>query len=209
METKRIFLVRHGETNFNIEGIVQGRLIDSDLNDTGVKQSKLLCQLFFGKKIDHIYLSTLKRTYQTMEPLINNGIPFSCEKDLDEFCFGTIEGTPIFDEQGNSILKKVLIEWKNGDYQKRFEGGESPVEAIERVKNGFNKIFAKNNEKQIIVCLHQRILRIVMCYLLRKPLSEMDKYPHHNTGISIVDFDLINNQFVLIELDNHSHLVDQ
>jgi probable phosphoglycerate mutase len=162
--------------------------------------------VFLGKKIDHIYLSTLKRTYQTMKPLINKGIPYSCEKDLDEFCFGNIEGSPIFDQQGNSILKEILTEWKNGNYHRRFEGGENPIEALERIKNGFVKILERDNEKQIIVCLHQRILRIVMCYLLGKPLSEMDKYPHHNTGISIVDFDLINNQFVLIELDNHSHL---
>jgi probable phosphoglycerate mutase len=206
MALKRIYLIRHGETNYNLEGIVQGRLIDSDLNYQGQAQRDLLYQRFSGIHIDHIYLSTLKRTYQTMEPFIKNGIPYSCDKNIDELCFGDIEGTPIFDHEGNSVLKKVLAEWKNGNFNIRFDGGESPLEAYNRIEIGFEKIMSHESENKIIVCLHQRILRIVMCFLLGKPLSDMDNYPHHNTGITTLDYNYETKKFILKELNDFSHL---
>ncbi len=206
MTKKRIYFIRHGETNFNIEGIVQGRLIDSNLNENGEKQRDLLCERLSSYNIQHIYLSTLKRTFQTMLPLIENGITYSCIENLDELNFGEIEGTPIFDSNGNSILKEVLQEWKNGNLDVRFNGGESPSEALKRVKIGISEILKKETEKTIVICLHQRILRIVMCYILQKPLTLMDNYPHHNTGVTTIDYDYQSNSFHLQELDNINHL---
>lgn len=206
MTTKRLFLIRHGETNYNIEGIVQGRQIDSELNGEGLKQRDLLCRRFEGETIDHIYITNLKRTYQTMEPLIAKGIAFSRESDLDELNFGAVEGKPIFDDQGNSILSEVLSAWQKGALDVSFPGGESPLEALERVKRGFADIMGKTNEKQVAICLHQRILRIVMCYLFDQPLTDMDKYPHHNTGVTTIEYDSGNQRFELIEMDNVDHL---
>ncbi len=206
MINKRLYFVRHGETNFNIEGIVQGRQIDSDLNEIGIKQRDLLCKQLKTCNLDHIYLSTLKRTYQTMSPLIDNGVPYQCIEDLDELNFGQIEGTPIFDAHGNSILKEILTGWKSGNLDLRFEGGESPLEALERVKKGLSSILMKENESTIAICLHQRILRIVMCYILNKPLTMMDDFPHHNTGVTTVDYNYQTNAFSLLVLDNTSHL---
>lgn len=96
--------------------------------------------------------------------------------------------------------------WRNGVLDISFPGGETPLEALERVKLGIEKIMRNNHEKQIILCLHQRILRIVMCYLLDKPLTDMDHYPHHNTGVTTMDFDANTGCYTLIDLDNFNHL---
>jgi broad specificity phosphatase PhoE len=206
MQTKRIYLIRHGETSYNIEGIVQGRLINSNLNLEGLKQRDLLCERFKDTPVKQLYLSTLKRTYQTMEPLIQKGLPYCLEPDLDELNFGEIEGTPIYDANGNSILKEVLLKWKSGALDVRFEGGETPLEALDRAKRGMTKILSKQDETPIIICLHQRILRIVMCHILNKPLTQMDDYPHHNTGVTTLDYCYQKDEFSLVELDNIDHL---
>lgn len=206
MITKRLFLIRHGETNYNIEGIVQGRQIDSELNSEGIKQRDLLCKRFEQKAIDHIYITSLKRTFQTMEPLIDKGFEFSREPDLDELNFGNIEGKLIFDEHGNSILTAVLTAWQKGELNLSFPGGESPLDALGRVQRGFDMIMSKTHEKQVIICLHQRILRIVMCYLFNKPLTEMDRYPHHNTGVTTIDYDSDTHCYKLIGQDSVEHL---
>jgi broad specificity phosphatase PhoE len=206
MTTKRLFLIRHGETNYNIEGIVQGRQIDSELNSEGLKQRDLVCKRFEQEAIDHIYITNLKRTFQTMEPLINKGFEYSREANLDELNFGAVEGKPIFDEHGNSILTEVLTAWQKGALNVSFPEGESPLEALERVKLGFDSIMSKTNEKQVIICLHQRILRIVMCYLFDKPLTDMDKYPHHNTGVTSIEYNSDIHRYKLIEQDNVDHL---
>lgn len=209
MGAKRIFLIRHGETNYNVEGIVQGRLIDSSLNQTGQTQKDFLFNKLSTEKIDHIYLSTLKRTYQTMKPFIDLGIPYSCENDLDELCFGDIEGKSIFDHNGDSILKTVTSSWKNGEDHIRFQNGESPREGLMRIEKAFIKILAQEHEQQIILCLHQRILRIVMCFMLNKPLSEMDKFPHNNTGVTTIEFHPKDNKFTLIDFNNTNHIALQ
>lgn len=206
MIAKRLFLIRHGETNYNIEGIVQGRQIDSELNSEGIKQRDLLCKRFEQEAIDHIYITSLKRTFQTMEPLINKGFEFSREPDLDELNFGNIEGKLIFDEHGNSILKETLTAWQKGELNLSFPGGESPLDALRRVQRGFDVIMSKTHEKQVIICLHQRILRIVMCHLLNKPLTEMDRFPHHNTGVTTVDYYSDTYRYKLIGQDSVKHL---
>ncbi len=206
MTTKRIYLIRHGETDYNVKGIVQGRRIDSDLNETGIFQRDMLSKVFAHEPIDHIYLSSLKRTFQTMKPLVDKGIAYSRVADLDELDFGEIEGFPIFDSNGESVLKEIIEKWRSGQFMVKFPGGESPLEALLRVKDGFEKILEAEDEKTIIICLHQRILRIVLCFLLQKPLTEMDSYPHHNTGVTTIDYNYTTGLFSLVALNEVTHL---
>lgn len=206
MNNKRIYLIRHGQTDYNIKGIVQGRRIDSSLNEEGILQRDLLCKVLNKIPIKKIYITSLKRTFQTMQPLILNEIPYEVEPDLDELNFGIIEGKPICDSYGKSILTEVMSLWQGGDFDARFPEGESPSEGLQRVKNGIEKILSFKQETPIVICLHQRILRIVMCFLLKKSLTEMDNYPHHNTGITTIEYDSELNIFKMIDFDNTQHL---
>lgn len=206
MINKRIYLIRHGQTDYNIKGIVQGRRIDSSLNEEGILQRDLLCEVLNKIPIKKIYITSLKRTFQTVQPLILNGIPYEVEPDLDELNFGIIEGEPICDSFGKSILTEVMTLWQRGDFDARFPEGESPNEALQRVKKGIAKILTFAEETPVVICLHQRILRIVMCYLLKKSLTEMDNYPHHNTGITAVAYNSELENFEILDFDNTQHL---
>ncbi len=55
-------------------GIVQGSGVDSSLNDTGFKQSKAFYEKYQNENFDVVITSTLKRTYETAYPFINDGL---------------------------------------------------------------------------------------------------------------------------------------
>ncbi|HEY0898299.1 MAG TPA: histidine phosphatase family protein, partial [Sphingobacteriaceae bacterium] len=62
---KTLYIIRHGETELNRRGIVQGRGMNTDLNELGKKQAEAFYQAYFHIPFDKIYTSTLKRTHQT------------------------------------------------------------------------------------------------------------------------------------------------
>jgi probable phosphoglycerate mutase len=88
----RLFLVRHGETNENREGIVQGWL-DTELNDTGKQQAEQAA-LAFNEPIEAVISSDLRRCTQTAEPFRRKypSVPYSEDARLRERCFGEAQG---------------------------------------------------------------------------------------------------------------------
>ena len=76
MLTKTIYLIRHGETEFNRRGVVQGSGIDSDLNELGFLQARAFFDVYQDIEFDKIYTSKLRRTVQSVQEFINLGIPY-------------------------------------------------------------------------------------------------------------------------------------
>ncbi len=74
--------MRHAETEFNRKGIIQGSEVDSSINNVGDYQAERFYNFYKNINFDKIYVSGLRRTYQTIIRFVNSGI--QCEK-LDEF----------------------------------------------------------------------------------------------------------------------------
>lgn len=89
-----LFLVRHGQTQENADGIVQGWL-DTGLNATGREQIKEAAQSFSEKDIDIIFSSDLKRCIQTAEVFRSRfpDVPYVVDARLRERNFGDAQGT--------------------------------------------------------------------------------------------------------------------
>ena len=87
-----IYFVRHGETDYNIEQIIQGQL-DIPLNQTGINQAKELAENIKDIKIDKIYCSPLRRTKTTAE-IINkyHNVQIIYDDRLKEFYGGKFQG---------------------------------------------------------------------------------------------------------------------
>ena len=64
MGERRVFLVRHGQTEYNATGRMQGQL-DTDLSPVGVQQAKVTAQMLGDKRIARVIASDLKRAYDT------------------------------------------------------------------------------------------------------------------------------------------------
>jgi broad specificity phosphatase PhoE len=200
---KEIYIIRHGETEFNRLGIVQGRGIDSDLNEMGRAQAAAFYEHYKGVKFDKVYTSKLKRTHQTVNSFIESGLPWEQLAGLDELAWGIWEGKPNT-EEARMVFKEIIEKWTGGNYEAKFEGGESPNEVLLRLQEAMNVIENQRNEQRVLICMHGRAMRLLLCILAKKPLAEMVDFPHQNTTLYKINFH--DGHYEIIEFNNTEHL---
>ena len=125
-----IYILRHAETEYNSKGIIQGSEVDSDINTTGINQSDKFYDKYKKVQFDKVFVSNLKRTYQTVQKFIEiNNIPFEKLKEFNEISWGINQGK-------NDDLKdyKILVgTWLDGKLDNKFKLGESPNEMVIRL----------------------------------------------------------------------------
>ncbi len=88
----KLFMVRHGQTDWNLEHRSQGRT-DIPLNTTGILPAKEVRDRLAGEKFDICYASPLKRAAKTAEIIVGNKCPIVHNDLLVERCFGEFEGS--------------------------------------------------------------------------------------------------------------------
>ena len=175
---KTLYFIRHGQTDLNLKGIVQGRGVNSPLNETGLKQSQAFYNAYKDVPFDKIYTSTLLRTHQTVAPFLDDGIPMEKLKGLDEISWGIYEGQ----EQSDNILsgfQDLVLAWKDNQLDQAVDQGESPNQLVLRQKEAIDYILGKPEEENILICMHGRALRIMLCHLTDVPVCQMDDFSTH------------------------------
>jgi probable phosphoglycerate mutase len=203
MIQKTLYIVRHGQTDLNKQGIVQGRGKDTDLNDEGRRQAAQFYEAYKTVPFDKIYISELKRTQQSIQPFIDLGIPYQKLAGLDELAWGIYEGQPATPENKAAFLQ-LMRDWLDGKLDEKFEGGESPNEVKERQLEALDVIMAHPEEKNVLICMHGRALRLLMCILTEQPLTQMDAFPHQNLVLYKITYD--GSKFTIAEANNAFHL---
>lgn len=186
-KVKKLYIIRHGETDLNKNGIVQGRGVDSDLNKTGREQGEAFFRRYQNIPFNKIYTSKLKRTHQTVDGFIKKGIAWEQLPGLDELAWGKYEGQKSTSELREDF-KKLIEAWALGHYDVKVEGGESPNEVYIRQAGAMKHILAQENEETILICMHGRAIRLLMCLLMKRSLDKMDEYPHQNTSLYILNY---------------------
>ena len=182
--------------------VVQGRGVNSDLNETGRRQAQAFFDKYHPVDFDVVYTSKLKRTHQTVAHFISKNIPHEIRENIDEIDWGIFEGV----EHDKSLQKEyydIIESWAKGNLTIKIEGGESAQDLADRLIPFVEEI--KQSEHQsVLVCTHGRTLRVLMCLLLEKPVSAMDEFDHQNTGLYVLRFD--GNKFSLDLENDISHL---
>lgn len=196
-----LYIIRHGETDFNRKGIVQGRGVNSDLNEFGQQQARSFYKAYHHIPFDRIYTSSLKRTHQTVEPFINKGIEWIKLHELDELDWGVNEGREATPEM-KAEFQQLTRRWMEGELHLKFPGGESPIEVNARQKLAIQKILSEPVQHALI-CMHGRALRLILCELLDIPLSNMDTFPHSN--VSLYRLKYSDNKFEMLDFNNTDH----
>jgi broad specificity phosphatase PhoE len=203
MTEKTLYIVRHGQTDLNKQGIVQGRGMDSPLNQTGFKQADAFFKAYNNVPFDKIYISDLQRTQQSIQQFIDLGIPYEKLSGLDELAWGIYEGKPSTPETREAFLH-MMRKWLIGELDDKFENGESPNEVLARQKQALKIIMSHHEEKKVLICMHGRAMRLFLCLLTGQPLTKMDNFPHQNLVLYKVVFDGFN--FEITEFNNSTHL---
>jgi len=201
--TKTLYIIRHGQTELNKKGIIQGRGINADLNDTGRLQAAAFFNAYHDIPFDKIYVSELKRTQQTVQLFIDQGIPFQKLAGLDELAWGVHEGEASTPENRLAFLN-IMRDWLEGRLDAKFEGGESPNEVQARQKEALAEIMSHTDEENVLICMHGRAMRLFLCLLTGVPLTKMDDFPHQNVILYKVTYD--GEKFSIVDFNNSNHL---
>ncbi|MDQ4141261.1 MAG: histidine phosphatase family protein [Bacteroidota bacterium] len=187
MSIKKVYLLRHGQTDYNLQGIIQGSGVDSSLNATGREQAQLFFQSYKHVAFDKVYTSVLQRSIQSVQGFIDLGIPHETHPGLNEICWGIREGTRVTPE-GDAYYFDVLQKWQQGDITLRMEGGESPQDVADRQQKFLDVLLSRPEEQTVLVCMHGRAMRILLCKLLHYPLQCMDIFEHHNLCLYLLQY---------------------
>ena len=181
-----LFLVRHGETDYNLQGIVQGRGVNTGLNRTGRQQAIALAFRIESEPVDVIYSSPLTRAMQTAQRVADVlGIEdITTDPDLEEMSWGVFEGQRQSEEL-SAAFAEMKQRWHEGEHGFAVEKGESLTQVQSRGVNAVQRIVEAEQGKRVLVVAHGRFLRILLASLLTDyGIKRMEELSHTNTGVN-------------------------
>lgn len=179
MITKELYIIRHGQTDHNAKGIVQGKGVNLSLNEKGQRQAEAFYQAYGHIPFEIVYTSSLTRAQESVAKFTGRGIPHKAMPELDEISWGDFEGSHSTMEN-DARFQQLLQQWRSGDiHAKPSETAESPFELQQRQLR-FLEHLSQMPEKKVLIATHGRFIRAFMCTLTGKPLSEMEQFNHVN-----------------------------
>lgn len=181
-----LYFVRHGETEYNRKGIMQGGGIDSRLNDTGQAQAQILAERLADVSFDVVYTSPLRRARETAEIVAHPHRPVRQEtlRALREMAWGVLEGEPPSDER-DAALADIKGAWRDGQFDRRIEGGESVLDVQERATRAAEHLVTEEAGRTVLVVTHGRYLRVLLATVLDDVgLEHMHWFGHDNTCVN-------------------------
>jgi len=205
LNLKKIYLLRHGQTDYNLQGVVQGSGIDAPINATGRAQAEAFFGAYREVQFDQLYHSALIRTRQSIQGFIDLGIPVTSLVELNEISWGNYEGTPMTPEEGE-YYRMMLDQWQQGNLDYAIAGGESPNSVAERLHRAI-QIILNGPGETILVCMHGRAMRIFLSLICQTPLKEMDQYEHGNLCLYLLQLEE-KGGFTLLKENDQEHLRD-
>lgn len=172
----QLWLVRHGQTDWNLAGRFQGHA-DVPLNDTGRRQAGDLRHLLSGQRFDALYVSDLKRARQTAEPLIElSRRPPRLDRRLREVHHGSWEG--LLRHEIIERFPEIWAERARAPHLARPPGGETIVEVAGRVASAMDEIASRHRGGRVLVVSHGVALATALCRVGRQPLQGvLDQIP--------------------------------
>jgi len=196
----KIFLIRHGMTDWNQEGRYQGDT-DIKLNETGITQARLAAKYLSKVRFSSIYSSPLKRTLMTAD-IINEkrGLDIRAKGGLEEVSFGKWEGMKF--SEINSAYHDDYHKWLEDPYSNRPTGGESFAELTARTVPAVEEIVAESIDgSSIAVVTHGGVILSLLVHWLKIPMERWRSVIQRHAAINIV---VVNDGFPYIAGINYT-----
>jgi 2,3-bisphosphoglycerate-dependent phosphoglycerate mutase len=189
--TTEIFLVRHGETDWNREKRTQGNM-DMPLNDLGRAQAKRLVAALQAhhrqRAFDALVSSDLTRAVATIEPTVNAlGLALSVDAGWRERHFGVLEG--LTQDQMQAQQPQAYAGWLAADPQYQIPQGESLQQLIDRVGNRLTLLTQSHQGQRVLVMTHGGVIDAAARYMGFTPAIGARGYVIANTCICHISFE--------------------
>lgn len=199
----KFYLLRHGQTRWNIEGKIQGKT-DIPLNEAGLSQAGFLAAAMEGCGAKALYSSPLLRARQTAEEVAEKtGLTVRVLPELQEVDFGLWEGNnwAFIGQNYPEDYKK----WEINPAGTTPTGGEDRRSCQERIRNAVEQVIKESAGGDVIIVAHGGILVYIISYLLRNQ-SEKREIIVKNASISVIHYNEITGLGFLSVLNDTTHL---
>jgi probable phosphoglycerate mutase len=199
----RILIVRHGETEWNAEGRIQGHT-DISLSDKGRQQAWIVARRLADTPIDVAYCSDLRRTSETARIILGErDIQLHLTPQLREYHKGVFEGLTAAEMQSRYPEMYAASLVRDLDFAPT--GGESMRQASVRMADFVRKTRERHRDGTMLIVGHGGSLRCAIVALLGLPLEATWRFVMGNCSLSIID--TYPDNAVLRLYNDTSHLV--
>lgn len=182
----RLYLVRHGETDSNLQRRYQGQS-DIPLNQTGIQQARKIAQRLSKEEIHAIYSSDLTRARETAEQIAQpHNLKVTSDIRWRELSFGNWEGLSYPEIQAKAPDELVL--WQTDPAQYAPPHGETINQLATRVLSAFDELHALHAEQTVLVVSHSGPLQVLLCHALGLGFQHYWQFFIARTGLSIISW---------------------
>jgi broad specificity phosphatase PhoE len=197
-----VWLVRHGETDSNADGIFQGQL-DVPLNARGELQARAVAERLAGVTFDAIYASDLQRAARTAELMAEpHDLCVTLDRDLRERHYGTLQGARY--DQARELLAALGMTsaGEGGVGSATLPGGETLV-ALRRRARSFSRRLRETHPPEagqtVLIVSHGGLLRVLLTAMLDLPAAARQRFAFSNCGVSRV---LLTDRSAVLDVHN-------
>ncbi|MEK7342002.1 MAG: histidine phosphatase family protein [Candidatus Binatota bacterium] len=184
----RIFLLRHGETDWNLQGRCQG-VADLDLNERGRKQAWDVSACLSTERIDAIYSSDLKRALHTAEFIRRSrDLEVTVDGNFRELNHGAFEGLTFSDIR--SCYPEFLKRWRSEPAELMIPGGERLADVEERAWKGMERIVSAHSpDETVVVVSHNFPILAILCRITGTPLNDYRSFHIEPCGLTHLNYE--------------------
>jgi probable phosphoglycerate mutase len=173
-----VYLVRHGQSSWNVDGRIQGQAVGIELTDRGRTQAAAAARALRDSGATRVLSSDLIRAVQTATPIAAAlGVPVELEPGLRERGMGIVEGHLTDDV----LAAHPDVNWRDPDL--RFAGGESKRDVYDRLAATLGKLVGA---EPIVVVSHGDAIRLAVDWLCGHPVEDARWYDVGNGSITEV-----------------------
>lgn len=193
----RLYLLRHGETDWNQKSIYQGQT-DIDLNKNGREQARKAAETFKEIEVDQIYSSDLKRAKNTALMIAREkNLKVSENKKIRELSFGDWEGLSFVEIKNK--YPDLAASWQQDPIHNFPPGGEKLLDFKFRIENFFNKIINRHQGDKILVVTHGGVIKVYLAAVLSIKTEKFWQFQIDNC--SLTEFKIYDQDIILSKLN--------
>jgi broad specificity phosphatase PhoE len=182
----RIYLVRHGTTEWNKEEVFRGRA-ECRLNETGQAEAKALSLYFEDIPLAGVYSSPLARAMETARPTAEakgrEVVPDPAFTDLD---FGAWQGLPL--KEAKEKYPELYRLWREQPGAVFFPRGEDLAQVRNRSWEGLQRLAAGNPQQTILIVTHRVVTKVLICAALGLDDSRFWQVKQDSTAINCLEY---------------------
>lgn len=201
-----IYIVRHGQTEWNKARRLQGRQ-NSPLTSEGVLNAEKLGNRLQTIAFETVYVSPSGRAIQTLEAMeVSLDSPVHILDELDEISFGVWEGKAEDEIERMDVFETF---WSNpSQFDHRLNNGEAMLAFTNRVSSAMQHIIQANMSGNVLVVTHGMVIQAILREIREANISEL-WFDDEIEGTSLTVIEYSNNQYKEVAIGDISHQLSE